>query len=377
MSGTTDAERAALDAILGRRPTSGSTVSVDLDALSESLSRSGVCSDLRVGIEALSGPVPNRVALAEEHAAAWEAIWIESRAAGAFARDARLISWLDDQRRTGALKRLTEDDPELAASLLRDLAGLAAVLPVKAEPLPFLAARLFGDAHALDPGTPRATLAVRVASAFGDVPFVDNAEGRRAAWAGVGVLCDELSTPVLTFGLRPELDTLLGRLLGCAAMDGEPIHLTLRMLLRHPLDRDPSLQGRVVYACENPTVVAMAAQRLGARSQPIVCVGGQFATPALVLLRQLREAGARILYHGDFDPAGLVIARRVMLEAGAEPWRYGGADYEAAEKGVPFLGEPGPTPWSPRLADAMRASRRAVHEEAVFESLSADLAHFG
>ncbi len=41
------------------------------------------------------------------------------------------------------------------------------------------------------------------------------------------------------------------------------------------------------------------------------------ATPSLVLVRQLRAAGARLRVHADFDPAGLHIARRVMEEGGA------------------------------------------------------------
>jgi uncharacterized protein (TIGR02679 family) len=102
-------------------------------------------------------------------------------------------------------------------------------------------------------------------------------------------------------------------------------------------------------------------------------VNGQFATPALVLLRQLRQAGARLKYHGDFDPGGLAIARRVFHEAGAEPWRYDVADYEAAPPGVRFTGEPGPTPWSPLLGEALRARGYAVHEEAVFDELASDL----
>jgi hypothetical protein len=49
-----------------------------------------------------------------------------------------------------------------------------------------------------------------------------------------------------------------------------------------------------VFVCENPNIAAIAADRLGA-------------------------AGARLLYHGDFDWAGLVIANFVMREFGAEP----------------------------------------------------------
>lgn len=373
LSGATDEERAALDAILGRRPTSGSALSVDLEVLSASLARAGLSPDLPTAIETLTGPVPNLAEQAAKLSAAWESVWEEARTSTAFARVPRLGVWLEEVRRSGLLKRLSDDDPEEAAQTLRDLVKLLALLPAKAEPLPLLAARGFGDAHALDPGTPRATLAVRLAAVLGDVPFEDQAEGRRAAWASVGVPCDELSTPVIAFGLDPELDTPLGRLLRSAAADAEPLHVTLRMLLRYPLDRSVALRGRTVHVCENPTIVALAANRLGARCRPLLCVGGQFATPALVLLRQLRNVGARVRYHGDFDPAGLIIARRVMAEAGAEPWRYGSSDYEAAEKGVPFHGEPGPTPWDPNLAEAMRASGRAVHEETVFDALAQDL----
>jgi uncharacterized protein (TIGR02679 family) len=48
------------------------------------------------------------------------------------------------------------------------------------------------------------------------------------------------------------------------------------------------------------------------------------------LLAQLAAAGARLRYHGDFDWAGLVIGNFVVREFGAEPWRFGEADYLAA-----------------------------------------------
>src|SRR5690606_34814342 len=160
----------------------------------------------------------------------------------------------------------------------------------------------FGDAHALDAGTPRATLAVRAAARLGGVHFQDDAEGWRAAWASVGVMCDELSTPALVFNLAGAAATPLTRLLGDACAAGEPIHVSLRLLLRWPLASDPGLAGERVFVCENPTIVALAAARIGHGCAPLVCINGQFATPSLVLLRQLRAAGAHLYYHGDFDP---------------------------------------------------------------------------
>lgn len=365
-------ERAAADELLGRRPTRGHTLRLDLDRLAAMLRDAALCADLRAGVEALLGPIADRRAAAHEHEAAWTDAW---RAVDdASAARPELQSWLATLARLGIVRRLCGNDPSAGSVLLRELARVAVALPVQAEPLPAFAARLFGDAHALDPGTPRATLAVRAAARLGRIQFEDDAEGRRAAWASVGVMCDELSTPALAYNLSSREDTPLGRLLRAAANDAEPIHLSLHLLLRWRLGPDSGLAGKRIFVCENPTVVALAAKRLGSRCPPLACVNGQFATPSLVLLRQLRETGAELWYHGDFDPAGLQIARRAMAESGARPWRFGAADYLAAPKGVALVGAVPATPWDLALGETMRRERRVVHEETVFEALAEDLA---
>jgi uncharacterized protein (TIGR02679 family) len=363
-------ERAACDELFGRRSTRGATLVVDLDALARLLAEAGICADLRAGIEALVGPTIDRRVAAAENAAAWQALW--QHAHEALEQRSALIAWLDELARDGLVKRLC-GSPQAAAPVLRDLFRLVEHLPAGGEPLPTFAARLFGDAHALDVGIPLATLAVRAAACIGGVTFEDDAEGRRSAWASVGVMCDELSTPVLVLNLPASGEGVLCQILRAAEAGAEPVHVSLRQLLRHPLSHDRALRERAVFICENPSIVAMAAMQLGARCAPLVCVNGQFATPSLVLLRQLDIAGAKLHYHGDFDPAGLVIARRVFAECGARPWRFDEAEYLAAPKGIPFAGQPGITSWSPGLQDAMLRLRRAVHEEATFVSLATDL----
>ncbi len=364
-------ERMAADELLGRAPSRGATLTVNLDRLAVALRDAGVCDDLRSGVEALTGPVENRRAAEQQRESEWMEVWGETN--DTLGQRAELREWLNELARSGAVKRLCGDDPRAGRELLRAATQLVAALPAQAEPLPSLAARLFGDAHALDPGEPRATLAVRAAARLGGIEFEDDAEGRRAAWASVGVMCDELSTPVLVLNLAVAGETPLARVLREAAASGEPLHLSLRLLLRSPLGAASGLAGRDVFACENPTIVALAAGRLGRQCAPLVCVNGQFATPALVLLRQLRDAGARLHYHGDFDPAGLVIARRVFRESGARPWRYGEADYRVAPKGKTFVGKVGVTPWSVELEAEMQRDGRVVHEEAVFDRLAQDL----
>ena len=83
--------------------------------------------------------------------------------------------------------------------------------------------------------------------------------------------------------------------------------------------------------------------------------------------------------HADFDWGGLSIVSRAIQTAGAQPWRYSPEDYRDAVTSVPTTELPQHPP--PRLdarlaplAQALRSGGRAVHEEAVIESLLNDLA---
>ena len=117
-------------------------------------------------------------------------------------------------------------------------------------------------------------------------------------------------------------------------------------------------------------VVAAAADELGARCQPLVCVGGQPSAAVWRLLDLLAAGGAEFDYHGDFDWGGVRIARAVRQRVSWRPWRYDHLAYEAAVSAAHPLtplsglaGEPAATPWDPELAVAMRrrsasASRR-------------------
>lgn len=228
-----------------------------------------------------------------------------------------------------------------------------------------------GDSHALDAGAPLGALVVRFAAAVSGVAGWERAAERREAWDGAGVLLDELSAPVLVLNLGAAPDSLAGRVLSLHAAAGEPCRLSVRQLRRAPPRFEMS--GREVFVCENPAVLAAAADRLGPRGAPLVCVEGQVRTAGRLLLERLRGAGATLRYHGDFDWGGLRIGNVVIGRHGALPWRYGAADYRAAPKGAELAGAPVAAVWDDELSAAMREERRAVHEEGVVEALLEDL----
>jgi uncharacterized protein (TIGR02679 family) len=182
------------------------------------------------------------------------------------------------------------------------------------------------------------------------------------------VLVNELARPALVLNLPLEGG---GHLAGEA---GEPAYAALRRLLRAP----PRLAvaGRPVYVCENPNLVAVAADRLGPRCAPLVCTEGMPAAAQRTLLAQIAKAGTQLFYHGDFDWPGIRIANVVMRDFGAAPWRFGAADYAAAAgtaSGQALTGAPVAASWDAALAPSMQRHGLAIPEEGVATALLRDL----
>lgn len=365
-----DAERAAVDRLLGRRPSGGARVTVPLDAVATMLREAGVCAGWRQAIEVIDGPVVDRAGHRRATEQAWAAVAAGLPTAGGWQR-----RWRDDLLATGLLRRLA-DSPDHAGQLLDRAGAVLAALPAAGVRLAHLAAETLGDSHALDADRPDATLVLKAlqhqylpADERGPLPTgVD----RRALWAAAGVLLDELAAPALAWNLPAVGDGLVDRTLRAHTAAGEPVRLTLRALLRHPPDL-AGLAGCTIFVCENPTVVAAAADTLGAAGAPLVCTDGQPSAAVQTLLRQAAGAGAVLAHHGDFDRGGLRIATTVVERFGARPWRMDVASYRAAPAGPALQARVDPVAWSPGLADTMNARRVAVHEEQVLDHLLDDL----
>ncbi|MEU6039483.1 TIGR02679 family protein [Actinomadura sp. NPDC047616] len=369
----TPEQRRAVELLLGRRAGTGVSLSVPLDEIDRVLRDSGACpGGLAAAVELLDGPVRDLAREHAENAAAWRAALapLDAAVAGRTELDG-WRAWLDS---TGLVRRLT-DGPDEAAPILARLAAVVRRLPSAGVPLGRLAAETCGDAHALDEGSALATLALSAARALAGLPYAaeGTAESRRAAWAAVGVHLDELSSLVLSLGLPGGDETPLGRMLAAARSAGEPVVLTLRQLRRHT---GPLPVPGLVRLCENPVVVAAAADELGADCPPLVCVSGRPSAAVWRLLELLAEGGAGFAYHGDFDWGGVAIAAAVHDRIGCRPWRYDTAAYLAAPadgSGAPLTGRPSPTPWDPGLAAAMTERAVRVEEELVLTDLLADL----
>lgn len=372
-------ERNGLSLLLGK-PLTGTAVTVRLDALDERLRASAAGLGLREVLEELGPPLVDRRAAREENAAERQRVWASlasSLDASSLAGLEWVERWSDVLRRTGVPRGVT---PEAAVRTLQQAVRVLGVLldphRTDAQGRGELAASATGSAHGLDDGTWLARLVQRGIALAHSTDLPGDAAGRRALWRLVSVTPDEVSSTVLTYGLRPLGEDWRARSLRERADHRAETHLTSRDLLDVRL-RLPA--GTTVHICENPRVVEAAAD--AGCSHPLVCTSGSAATVVLTLLDVLAATECRFAYHGDFDWPGIALANRVIRRYGARAWRMGVEDYErlaarSQAEGIPQLplaGQPVSAVWDAGLAPVMAALGVALHEEATLDLLVDDL----
>jgi uncharacterized protein (TIGR02679 family) len=319
----------------------GGVARVPLARLDRLLRCSRFAITLEQALAALHGPLSSRPARRAAARAAREAAWARVLSHPQASRP-ELEPWLEYVRR-----RSGGSVPERAAFVLAALDVLAA-LPASGIPLAALAARSAGgDAHALDRNRPLGRLLPpALLTLEGSAPREPSSvQEWRALWARVGVSCDELSSTALTLALRPHplaRGYLAGRL-RAAARHGRPIVLTLAELRAEP----PRLSGRTLFVCENPSIIAAAADALGSRCPPLLCTGGRPNTAVAAVLDSAEAAGMAILVHADADAAGREISAQLLRRRAARPWR------------------------------TIAETPLAIHEEALLDELLADLSAAG
>jgi uncharacterized protein (TIGR02679 family) len=365
-------EYETLASLMGRPSRYSNSIQVDVGAIDTTLRRADIAPSLRLALERLDGPIVHLATARADTQSRWSAV-----AAGC--RHSKLAKYLQKPMGLGLLKRLTKQDSEAAIHLRERADAVLHRLPADGLPRAQLAAETLGDAHALDTGQATAALVLAVWRQHDETSDLDDPavpqdtlgeERARDVWARAGVLVNELARPVLFLNMLTHDGESL------APSSGEPSYASLRMLLRSP----PAwaAAGRNVYICENPNLLAIAADRLGAHCSPLVCTEGMPAAAQHTMLTQLAKAGARLLYHGDFDWPGVRIANYVIRTYGAEPWRFGSADYATAVSSSPHQGNrlsgtPTTASWDALLAPAMQAQGLGIPEEGVAASLLRDL----
>ncbi len=380
----------------------GAGITVDLDLFAQIVVNTGRLDSLETLVQLACGePLPNLRAARDEQSAEWQRVWehaaqrigelssshkqsVDAEANRTVAQTESLTpDLLNDaitsMRRSGWLRRLTSRDPIKATLLLDQAFALLKQLPVRPVPLSVFAANHCGSAHALDDDASLGRIMLKL---LAKRPVNDTSQKkavkRRRIWESVGIVTDELSSTVLALNLPATGHTLTDRLLQDHLRCGMPVRLTFRHLRLHPPTfRLPSIDRESrIHVCENPSILAEAATRIGANCPPMVCVEGHPSLACWVLFEQLCSSEFRLAYHGDFDWGGVRIANKIYAAFGFEPWRFTSASYRIRSQHHRKLRPPESEAWwDPSLAETIRRAGVSVEEESAIDELLADLAH--
>jgi uncharacterized protein (TIGR02679 family) len=345
-------ERAALASLVGRKSGVATSITIDVGAVDQALSDARIAPSLRTALELLDGPIVHRETELSRIRDSWASVL-----AGCSHID--LIAYLSSPANFGILKRLSGNQPDSASPICRQTEDILRRLPAAGIPRAQIAAELLGDAHGLDSGRPVATLILAVLRSRSSIDTDDD----RDTWAAVGILVNELARPALFLNVPCS---------GLAVSPGEPQYASLRLLARRPPDW--AVASRPILVCENPNLVAILADQLRTACPPIVCVDGHLGAAQRTILKQLKESGADLRYHGDYDWPGISIANYVIAKYGAVPWHFSAADYVAASKSgprlaIPLIGRPVIASWDADLTAAMIKTGIKIEEEAIAERI--------
>lgn len=369
VSGLGEHHRAALADLLGMDRYPPSTLTVAVVRLDAVLGEIAGC-DTRTATEAIIGPIGDRAAERRDRERERAALWSWLAGHPVVIAEPALLDWVADVRRRGLVAGSLED----TRSMLEQVLSVLVALPADGRPLAAFANDTLGDPHALDAGRRVSGAVLKALACLYGIDPPSDASERRALWERAGIACDSLSTTVLVAGLRPSGSDPLARSLNLWADAGQACVVTLAQLVEAS---DLEGVGSPVWVTENPTIVALAVQRLGQRCPPMVCSSGWPNSAAVRLLRGLAASGRVLRYHGDFDGEGLRIAAYVMARTGAVPWRMSVADYLAAladaSGSSSSAGRVSDSPWDTELALSLATHDVAIAEEALAESLLGDL----
>jgi uncharacterized protein (TIGR02679 family) len=371
--GATTAQRRAAARLLGHNPGRGTSLSIPLPEVAEQLWRAAAAPNLIAAIEAIGGPVRN---LAAERAADLQR-WGDALTEVRSSRLSQLSwyrEWLSSISRDGTVTKLIrQGHPDVIGQATAVLEQLPDPTDEGCTTLPAIAAAATGNERALAEG-PLAGLVLRALAAREGVQAPASRDAERALWTAAGIVADDLASQVLVLNVRAAGDPV-GRWLTEAADAGEPFRLTLRQLIAAPV----LPWALEIYVCASSALVRAAADELGRRCPALVCTEGQPSVACTRLLQSAVSSGSTVHWHADFSWPGLRGTAIAVRRLQAQPWLMTAGDYEAAlSEGVPgsgiaLTGRPEPSPWDPRLTEAMRLTGRGIGEELVVPDLLAAL----
>ncbi len=237
--------------------------------------------------------------------------------------DEDVTNWLQEsitEKSSGCCKFIAsiyKQDAERLTKLLLDLNNTITLLKSSRERLllPVAAALVTKDPHSLDEGTDLQKLLLYYLSFYYGIDYPKSSEDKTQLLYMGGILNDMGNRLVMTYGLEAYDNNYQAMGWNAFYTIKEPLVLTLLNLERiHRIEPTERASAKEVYSFENPSVFYSVI-----KSHPksaCICTSGQINTCAYRLMDLLAASDKKILYAGDFDPEGLLIADRLKNRYG-------------------------------------------------------------
>ncbi|MHB8170822.1 MAG: TIGR02679 family protein [Thermincolia bacterium] len=324
--------------------------------------------------------------LAREQRELWEGFFSEIEPLAVRPKTREWVQVLKEGKESGyrTLLSLYQEDWEEAARVAKACVAALDELPaLKGDRCrrTVFAARLTGNPHGLDRTTWLGRLlysGMLYVLGVEEVPSLYRAEHVRAVFRRAGLEEDDLSSNVITVGLRTRADDPRAGLFEGAWESGSPLILPLRFFEQ----KTAWFPFEAVYVVENPTVLSAVLDEWGGPGcPPLVCPSGQPSVAALRLLDELAAGGTKIYYSGDFDGKGLEIGLGLWkrYQEAFVPWLFDTGVYEGASAGTPLSGEQRKrlgsmeVPWDMGLSKVVLRRGYVVYQEVLVEKMMGDL----
>ncbi|AQT84738.1 hypothetical protein ERICIV_04178 [Paenibacillus larvae subsp. larvae] len=208
--------------------------------------------------------------------------------------------------------------------------------------LPIFSSHVTGNPHSLDRGKLLRHILIDVLiwkEEGTQVRSELNAEDEVELLFRHGILQEDMNNKITVIGLLATKDGKECRKLKGAYEDRSYLDLSLRDISRFSTCVSVN---NYLYIVENPVVFSAILDYFEGKGRipSVVCTYGQPRLSALQLLDRVVASAPSItlMYSGDFDPEGVMMANRTLLRypQNAVPWRYSIADYEETAPSTPI-----------------------------------------
>lgn len=183
-------------------------------------------------------------------------------------------------------------------------------LPKTYTRMPVYAYDVTKNPHAFDEGQPAGRLLLQMLAGISGLQFSEltTIEEKNQLLNHFYLLKDDSKNAVAIRGLQATVGGRPHRLWQAACDEHCSWNVPLKEILK--VDIIKPAKGKQVLVVENSGVYSILLEQLP--DLAIVCSSGQFTYAVIVLLRKLVESQTTLLYVGDMDPEGLVMAQKLL-----------------------------------------------------------------